>query len=79
MAEKLGELLGKEVKFLPDCVGADVEAACANPAKGSIIVLENMRWYAEEEGKGCKHEEGCPGRYVAMLYVRLVLLILVDC
>lgn len=57
VATKLGELLSKDVQFLSDCVGAEVEAACANPAKGSIILLENMRWYAEEEGKGCKVEE----------------------
>lgn len=61
VAEKLGELLGKPVTFLPDCVGSDVESACADPAPGSVIVLENMRFYAEEEGKGCRHEEGCPG------------------
>jgi phosphoglycerate kinase len=61
VADMLGELLGKPVTFLPDCVGAEVEAACEDPAPGSIFVLENMRWYAEEEGKGCKHEEGCPG------------------
>jgi phosphoglycerate kinase len=29
-----------------------VEAACADPAEGSIIVLENLRWHVEEEGKG---------------------------
>jgi len=61
VAEKLGELLGKPVTFLADCVGADVEAACADPAPGSIIVLENLRWHVEEEGKGIKHEDGCPG------------------
>lgn len=61
VAEKLGELIGKPVTFLSDCVGADVEAACADPAPGTIILLENMRFYAEEEGKGCRHEEGCPG------------------
>lgn len=61
VAEKLGELLGKPVTFLADCVGPETEAACADPETGSIIVLENMRYYAEEEGKGCKHEEGCPG------------------
>ena len=61
VATKLGELLGKPVTFLNDCVGPAVEEACANPAPGSIIVLENMRFYAEEEGKGCRHEEGCPG------------------
>ncbi len=38
--------------FLSDCVGAEVEAACADPAPGSIIVVENIRFYAEEEGKG---------------------------
>ena len=61
VAEKLGELMGKTVTFLPDCVGEEVEKACADPEHGSIFVLENMRYYAEEEGKGCKHEDGCPG------------------
>ena len=36
-------------------------SACANPAAGSIIVLENLRFHVEEEGKGCDHEAGCPG------------------
>mmetsp|Transcript_6970 Transcript_6970/g.14292 ORF Transcript_6970/g.14292 Transcript_6970/m.14292 type:complete len:420 (+) Transcript_6970:75-1334(+) len=52
VAEKLGEILGKSVTFLSDCVGPEVEAACADPAPGSIIVVENIRFYAEEEGKG---------------------------
>ena len=57
VAEKLGEIMKKPVKFLPDCVGKEVEAACANPAPGSIIVLENLRWHVEEEGKGVKDKE----------------------
>ena len=61
VAERLGELMKKPVTFLPDCVGAETEAACANPAAGSIIVLENLRFHVEEEGKGCVHEQGCPG------------------
>lgn len=61
IATKLEELLGKKVTFLSDCVGEEVEAACANPEVGSIFLLENIRFYAEEEGKGCHHEEGCPG------------------
>jgi len=61
VADKLGELMGKPVTFLADCVGEEVEAACADPAEGSIIVLENLRWHVEEEGKGIEHEEGCPG------------------
>jgi phosphoglycerate kinase len=51
--------MGKPVTFLSDCVGAEVEAACANPAEGSIIVLENVRFHVEEEGKGIDHAEGC--------------------
>lgn len=56
VADKLGELMGKPVTFLDDCVGEAVESACADPSPGSIIVLENMRFYAEEEGKGVDAE-----------------------
>lgn len=38
--------------FLPDCVGPEVESACANPASGSVFLLENLRFHIEEEGKG---------------------------
>ncbi|KAK3100285.1 hypothetical protein FSP39_017596 [Pinctada imbricata] len=49
---ELDTLLGKEVKFLDDCVGGEVEAACADPAPGTVILLENLRFHVEEEGKG---------------------------
>lgn len=52
VAEELRTLLNKEVTFLPDCVGPEVEAACANPTPGSVILLENLRFHVEEEGKG---------------------------
>lgn len=52
VADELKRLLNKDVKFMNDCVGPEVEAACANPAPGSIILLENLRFYVEEEGKG---------------------------
>lgn len=55
IAERLQELIGRPVTFLSDCVGPDVEAACADPADGSIFVLENLRFHVEEEGKGKKH------------------------
>ena len=42
----------RPVQFQKDCVGAAVEAACANPAAGSVILLENLRFHMEEEGKG---------------------------
>lgn len=48
----LEELLGKPVTFLSDCVGTEVEKACASPAEGSIILLENLRFHIEEEGSG---------------------------
>merc|ERR1719311_1767177 len=57
VADKLSELMKKPVTFLPDCVGPEVEAACANPAPGSIILLENLRWHVEEEGKGVKDKQ----------------------
>jgi phosphoglycerate kinase len=52
VAKYLGEVLGKEIMFLTDCAGAEVEAACADPAAGSVILLENVRYHVEEEGKG---------------------------
>ena len=56
VAKALEELLGKPVTFLTDCVGAEVEAACADPAPGTIILLENLRFHVEEEGKGVDAE-----------------------
>lgn len=52
VAEKLSELMGKPVTFVPACVGSEAEAACESPAEGSIILLENLRFHIEEEGKG---------------------------
>jgi phosphoglycerate kinase len=51
VATKLEELLGKPVKFLDDCVGAEVEAACSALQPGEVVLLENVRFYLEEEGK----------------------------
>jgi len=56
VALELETLLGTKVNFMPDCVGADVEAACANPEPGSVILLENLRFHVEEEGKGVDAE-----------------------
>jgi len=52
VAEELKTLLKRDVTFLSDCVGADVEAKCADPAPGTVILLENLRFHVEEEGKG---------------------------
>ena len=37
---------------MSDCVGPDVEKACSDPKAGSVILLENLRYHVEEEGKG---------------------------
>ncbi|XP_052796682.1 probable phosphoglycerate kinase [Mya arenaria] len=52
----LDERLGREVKFLDDCVGPAVETACMDPAMGSVFLLENLRFHLEEEGKGVDSE-----------------------
>jgi len=52
VAPEVEKLLGRPVKFLEDCVGPDVEAACASPSAGSVFLLENLRMHVEEEGKG---------------------------
>jgi phosphoglycerate kinase len=57
VAQKLEELLGKPVKFLPDCVGPEVEAACASLKPGEVVLLENLRFHIEEEGS-VKNKDG---------------------
>jgi len=52
VAKIVSEKLGTDVTFLKDCVGPEVEAACADPKQGSVILLENLRYHVEEEGKG---------------------------
>jgi len=52
VAEELRTLLAREVTFLDDCVGPVVEQACQDPPAGSVILLENLRYHPEEEGKG---------------------------
>ncbi|CAE6478363.1 unnamed protein product [Rhizoctonia solani] len=49
-AELSKQLGGKDVTFLNDCVGPDVEKAVNSAAPGSVILLENLRFHIEEEG-----------------------------
>jgi phosphoglycerate kinase len=57
VAEELAKQLGSPVTFVDGCVGPAVESACANPGPGSVILLENLRFHIEEEGK-VKLEDG---------------------
>jgi len=49
VAAKLGELLGKPVAFAADCVGADAESKSKALKNGEVLLLENVRYHAEEE------------------------------
>lgn len=49
VAVRLGELLGKPVAFVDDCIGEKVEQAAAALKDGDVLLLENVRYYSEEE------------------------------
>lgn len=48
-ADKLGELLGKDVTFATDTIGEDAKAKAADLADGGVLVLENLRFDASEK------------------------------
>lgn len=48
----LEELLGREVKFAEDCVGAETQKMAEELKDGEVLLLENLRFHPEEEGKG---------------------------
>src|SRR3984893_17662360 len=48
-AKKLEQLLGKSIGFSRDCVGADAEAMSKSLKDGEVLLLENVRFHAEEE------------------------------
>ncbi len=50
--------LGREVSFAPDCQNATLEAQALKP--GDALLLENLRFYPEEEGKPVGVEKGTP-------------------
>jgi len=49
VAVRLGELLGKEVYMAKDCIGPQVQADIDRLADGDVLLLENVRFYEEEE------------------------------
>ena len=55
----LSELLGRPVQFAEDCMKAADQVAALKP--GEVLVLENLRFYAEEEGKPRGVEKGEEG------------------
>lgn len=49
VARRLSELLGKEVRYVRDCIGPEVEAAVQALGEGEVLLLENLRFHPEEE------------------------------
>lgn len=49
VAVRLSELLGKPVKMANDCIGPEAETEAAGLAPGDVLLLENLRYHAEEE------------------------------
>ncbi len=63
VADHLAKLLGQPVAFAADCLAADAEVAALKP--GGVLVLENTRFYKEEEGKVKKTDEMTDEQYQA--------------
>jgi phosphoglycerate kinase len=57
VAKVLEQKLGVPVRFLSDCVGPEVERACSDLKPGSVVLLENLRYHLEEEGKGASKDQ----------------------
>ena len=57
VAAELEKLLGKPVAFAKDCIGPEAESAAAALKPGEVLLLENLRFHIEEEGK-VKLEDG---------------------
>ena len=49
VARRLSELLGKDVATTDDCVGPETERAAARLRNGDVLLIENLRFHAEEE------------------------------
>ncbi|NND16273.1 MAG: phosphoglycerate kinase [Eudoraea sp.] len=49
IVDKASEVIGVDVKFVADCVGEEVGQAVSSLKPGEILLLENLRFYAEEE------------------------------
>ena len=49
VAARLSELLGKTVQFANDCIGPEVQKSASSLKNGDVLLLENLRFHAEEE------------------------------
>ncbi|TAG09515.1 MAG: phosphoglycerate kinase [Verrucomicrobia bacterium] len=66
-AARLGEILGKNVQLAPDCIGDEVATLRTNLAAGEVLLLENTRFYKEEEANDAEFARKLAGS--AEIYV----------
>lgn len=57
VGKRLSEILGKEVRVSPDCIGPEVEAAVSRLGEGEVMLLENLRFHAGEEAGSAEFAE----------------------
>src|SRR5687767_13536798 len=62
VAEHLSTLLGRDVAFADDCIGEAAESKVAALADGDVVLLENLRFHAEEE----KNDDGFAKQLAAL-------------
>jgi phosphoglycerate kinase len=62
VAKRLSELMSRQVAFADDCIGPDAEKAVAAMKEGDILLLENLRFHAEEE----KNDKGFSQQLAAL-------------
>ncbi len=48
-AQRLAEIIGRDVRLAPDCIGSEVSTLAAGLHPGQVLMLENLRYYAQEE------------------------------
>ncbi|TKR58600.1 hypothetical protein L596_030024 [Steinernema carpocapsae] len=53
----LERCLDREITFLDDCIGPEIEAFTSNPPNGSVFLLESVRFHPEEERIGCSEDQ----------------------
>ncbi|SDL18895.1 phosphoglycerate kinase [Maridesulfovibrio ferrireducens] len=66
VAKRLSEYLGIDVPLAPDCIGSEVEKMAADLKPGQVLMLENLRFHPEEQGK-TPEERGDFGAKLAAL------------
>ena len=60
VAAKLAELLGCQINFADDCIGEKVESLAKALPPGGVVLLENVRYYKEEEANDLRSRKSWP-------------------